>query len=57
MHITNEMMFYGGIILVAASALGMILYLLVARLKKIKLDMQLDQEYGKAEKNRTCQKS
>lgn len=56
MDITNETMFYGGIVLTVISILGMSLYLLVARLKKMKLDIQLDQEYGKTEKNDLCQK-
>lgn len=42
------MLFYGGIVLAAASALGMILYLLLARIEKIRLETQLDQEYGKS---------
>lgn len=47
MDITNEMMFYGGMIVAAASVLGMIIYLLLARVKKLKLEIRLDQEYGK----------
>lgn len=47
MNVTNEMMFYGGMILAAASALGMVIYLLLAKMKKMRLDIRLDQEYGK----------
>lgn len=47
MNITNEMMFYGGMILAGASVLGMVIYLLLARMWKLKLEIRLDQEYGK----------
>ena len=56
MEITNEMMFYGGIILASASALIMLIYLLTARIRKMKLDLQLDQEYGKTGKDKKCQR-
>lgn len=46
--VSNEMMFYGGIILTAVSAAGLIIYLLLYRLRKLRLDIQLDQEYGKS---------
>lgn len=47
MNLTNEMMFYGGIALAGTSILGMVIYFLIARMRRMKLDMQLDQEYGK----------
>lgn len=47
MDMTNEIMFYGGMILVGISVMGILVYWLIARLKKIRLDIQLDQEYGK----------
>ena len=56
MKITNEMMFYGGIILAAVSGTVLVIYLLTARMRRFRLDAQLDQEYGKTEKNRKCQK-
>lgn len=56
MKITNEMMFYGGIVLAAVSALTMIIYLLIARMRKLRLNAQLDQEYGTSEKDKKCQK-
>ncbi len=45
--ITNEMMFYGGIALAALSAAGLAVYLLLFRLRKQRLNMRLDEEYGR----------
>lgn len=44
--ITNEMMFYGGIVIAAAALAAGIVCLLTLKIKKIKLDAQLDEEYG-----------
>lgn len=44
--ITNEMMFYGGIVIAAAALAAGIVCLLTLKMKKIKLDAQLDEEYG-----------
>lgn len=51
MELTNEMMFYGGMILAAVSAVGIVLYALIARMRKMRLDMQFDQEYGEIKKD------
>lgn len=56
MEITNEVMFYGGIILAAMSGFIMLIYLLTAKMRKMKLELQLDQEYGKSGKDKKCQK-
>ncbi|MBS6395813.1 MAG: hypothetical protein KH452_01495 [Clostridiales bacterium] len=55
MGITDEMMFYGGMVLTAAGVLGLVIYLLTARLRGMKLDLRLDQEYGKTEADK-CRK-
>ena len=44
--ITNEMMFYGGIVIAAAALAAGIVCLLTLKIKKTKLDAQLDEEYG-----------
>lgn len=44
--ITNEMMFYGGIAIAATALIAGLVCLLFLRVKKSKLDTQLDAEYG-----------
>lgn len=44
--ITNEMMFYGGIAIATAALATGLVCLLLLRVKKSKLDTQLDAEYG-----------
>lgn len=44
--ITNEMMFYGGIILAGSSALLAIIFFCIFKVKSIKLNTQLNREYG-----------
>ncbi len=44
--ITNEIMFYGGIVTAATALVTGIICLLALKMKKIKLDAQLDAEYG-----------
>lgn len=44
--ITNEMMFYGGVILVGGSALLTIIFFCISKVKSVKLDAQLNREYG-----------
>lgn len=48
--LTNEMIFYGGIATAGVSALAAIIFLFIFKMKKIKLNAQLDQEYGKRNK-------
>lgn len=47
--ITNEMLFYGGMILAGGSALLTIIFFCISKIRSIKLKNQLDLEYG--EKN------
>lgn len=42
----NEMLFYGGIICAAAAAVGEFLCLCIFKMKKNRLETQLDKEYG-----------
>lgn len=44
--ITNEMMFYGGIAIAVTALITGLVCLLFLRVKKSKLDTQLDAEYG-----------
>lgn len=44
--ITNEMMFYGGGILAGGSALLTIIFFCISKVKSVKLNAQLNQEYG-----------
>ena len=45
--LTNEMMFYGGISMAVGSVVLAILYFCVSKINKIRLNVQLDAEYGK----------
>lgn len=45
--LTDEALFYGGIIITGCSLLLAIIFLCVSKIKKIRLDAQLDAEYGK----------
>ena len=44
--ITNEMMFYGGGILAGGAALLTIIFFCISKVKSVKLNAQLKQEYG-----------
>lgn len=46
----NQVIFYAGIAVSAAALIILIVSLTAARMKKIKLDSVLDEEYGKEEK-------
>lgn len=48
--LTNEILFYGGIILAGGSLLFAVIYFCVSRIKAVKLNAQLDAEYGNREK-------
>ena len=45
----SEILFYGGIGLVVLSMIGLLTEQAVFRMKKKKLSIQLDKEYGKAD--------
>lgn len=48
--LTNEYVFYGGILLSGCSLLAIILHLCISQMKKIRLNGKLEQEYGKKKK-------
>lgn len=45
--LTDEIMFYGGVAVAGGSALAAIIFFCIFKVKKIKLNAQLDREYGK----------
>ncbi len=48
--LTDELLFYGGITAAAGSFLIAVLYFCILQVKRIRLNTQLDTEYGKKEK-------
>lgn len=46
---TDELLFYGGAVCAAAAFLAEIVCLLLFRIKKLRLDAKMDQEYGPKE--------
>lgn len=46
----NEWLFYGGIAIAAVSLCGLILFLCIMQIFRLRLDRKLDQEYGKEKK-------
>lgn len=48
--ITNEMLFYGGFVLIGLSVILMIVFLCIAKIRLVKLNAQLDKEYGERDK-------
>ena len=44
--INGETLFYGGIVLMAAAAVGVVISLVASSVSKKKLNRQLDMEYG-----------
>lgn len=51
-EITNEMLFYGGLIIVAFSCFAGLLYFGISQIRKVKLEQKLDEAYGKKEKRK-----
>lgn len=45
--ITNEVLFYGGIGLAIASVVMAIIYFSISQIRKVRLHVQMDEEYGK----------
>ena len=45
-----EVLFYGGIVMVAAAIIAVLIFALIYVLKKVKLDRKLMDEYGEPEK-------
>ena len=52
MDISNEMLFYGGMIASAASFLCIVAGLVIFKFKKMTLDHRFDEEYGKEKKDK-----
>lgn len=48
--LSNEMLFYGGIVVVIVSLIVAILYFIVSRISKNHLKTKLDMEYGEKKK-------
>lgn len=44
---TDGVLFYGGIIIAGSSFVMSMIYLIVSHIRKIHIDIQLDEEYGK----------
>lgn len=44
--ISNEMMFYGGLILAGSTVLLAIIFFCISKVKSTRLNAQLDKEYG-----------
>lgn len=45
-ELTNEMLFYGGIVVAATSLVMALLYFCFTQIKKLRLDARLNTEYG-----------
>lgn len=48
--LTNEMLFYGGLIVAGGSLLGFLFFVFVLQIRRIRLNSKLDEEYGKDRK-------
>ncbi len=49
-RLTNEFLFYGGIIITGCVLISAILYFCISKVKSVKLKMELNAEYGEEEK-------
>lgn len=47
--LTNEVIFYGGIITIVGSLIMAVIYFISSHIQYIHLNVQLDEEYGKEE--------
>ncbi len=47
---TDEILFYGGIVVIAGSLMAAVLYFFVSQIRKVRLNAQLDAEYGEKDK-------
>jgi hypothetical protein len=45
--LSNEFLFYGGIVLAAGALVVLVIYLFISKIGAIRLDIKLDSEYGK----------
>lgn len=48
--LTNEVLFYGGLVITGGSVLSAIIYFFISRIKSVNLNAQLDAEYGARER-------
>lgn len=55
--LTNELIFYFGVGITAVSLLLGILYFCISKINYMKLNAQLDTEYGKDDRHNTLRKS
>lgn len=44
--LTNEMLFYGGMVIIGCAVVGLIVSMCVLKMKKYHLNTQLNKEYG-----------
>ena len=51
--LTNEVLFYGGIIMVSCSLFAALVSFFVFKIRKLKLETRLDAEYGKKVKTKS----
>lgn len=49
--LTNETLFYGGILITGCTVLSAIIYFCISKIKSIKLKAQLELEYGERKKS------
>lgn len=49
--LTNEVLFYGGITIIGCSLLSAIIFLCASKIKAVRLNAQLDAEYGERKRN------
>ena len=50
--LTSEMIFYGGIVAAGSAVVAAVIYFSISQIKKIRLNIQLDAEYGQIEGRR-----
>ncbi len=48
--LTDELLFYGGMVTAAITAVAALLYFCIWKIRKTHLDVRLDEEYGKRKK-------
>ncbi len=48
-YLTNEILFYGGVIITIIVVVAFVIYLCISQIIKIKLNTKMDLEYGEKE--------
>lgn len=51
--LTNEVLFYGGMIVAGGSAAAALIYFILAYVRWIRLSIKLDEEYGKRNREKS----